>query len=190
MSAASATAAAEGAFRPGYGRPPRDKAFKKGQSGNPLGRPKVPPLLHIKSREVDTYLHMNVMEIAEHVVKQAKAGSLKAAALVLERVMPPARAKTHAPIKADLTTSDGIVDGLTNLANAALAGDLAPDDATRLAALMATVYQARVAQQAQQLTDLVEKLQKLADAPTVVDGRALLVDPATITQDKPDAPQT
>ena len=41
---------ANAAFEVGYGKPPKDKQFKKGQSGNPSGRPKKDKMFKSLSR--------------------------------------------------------------------------------------------------------------------------------------------
>lgn len=71
----------------GYGRPPRHAQFKKGQSGNPSGRPKGPPgpretLAKVLSKKVrvvtsDGPVEMPMMEVVmTTMVKGAAGGSV------------------------------------------------------------------------------------------------------------------
>ncbi len=41
-----------GKYDVGYGKPPKRTQFKKGQSGNPKGRPRVLPSIRVKLREI------------------------------------------------------------------------------------------------------------------------------------------
>lgn len=76
-----------GAYEVGYGRPPKNTQFKKGQSGNPSGRPRRPPSLRESFskallREIGVTTHegparMSMMEvISNSIVKRAAEGSV------------------------------------------------------------------------------------------------------------------
>lgn len=84
----------------GYGKPPRDKQFKKGQSGNPSGRPKQRPNLRATlerhlSRRVQTRVgdKMTTMTVFEAMVMSLIAaggrGNLKVIHMILDIVSKP-----------------------------------------------------------------------------------------------------
>ena len=83
-------------------------AWKKGQSGNPSGKPQG-------MRNKATMMVLNLMEqgaeeITKAVIDAAKGGDLMAARLVIERLAPPLRER---PINIDLPdtrTADGCVE--------------------------------------------------------------------------------
>lgn len=87
-------------YRVGPGRPPKHSRFKRGQSGNPTGRPKRQANLEAAlQREMMAYV--NVTEggrnrrltkqqvVAKTLTNNAIKGDLKAAALLLQAAKPP-----------------------------------------------------------------------------------------------------
>jgi len=58
------------------------KPFKKGQSGNPKGRPKLPDLTEVISEELG---QKGYNEIIAKLHKMAKAGHTRAAEILLDR---------------------------------------------------------------------------------------------------------
>ena len=72
------------------GKPPEGKKWKKGQSGNPGGRPSIPKLgrtlgIRLKERVLDNDGHL-AEKIITALLKKAIKGDWKAAQLVLEYV--------------------------------------------------------------------------------------------------------
>jgi hypothetical protein len=65
--------------------------FKKGQSGNPSGRP---PGIPNPSTRLRQQIAEHVPAIIDRLVESARAGDTAAANLLLSRVLPPARAES------------------------------------------------------------------------------------------------
>ncbi|MFN3891262.1 MAG: DUF5681 domain-containing protein [Beijerinckiaceae bacterium] len=83
-----------GAYKVGYGKPPKSGQFKPGQSGNPKGRPKKPPTteeLFLKEaarlvgvRVGDQITHMSRREaLVRKVFQMALEGNLKAMTMLV-----------------------------------------------------------------------------------------------------------
>lgn len=66
----------------GYADPPKDKQFKKGKTGNPKGRPKLPDLTEVIADELG---EKGYNEIIAKLHKMAKAGHTRAAEILLDR---------------------------------------------------------------------------------------------------------
>ncbi len=78
----------------GKGKPPKDKQFKPGQSGNPNGRPrKLPELDKLLS---DVFGNDEMEKILQAVYKRALKGDTRAAEIILDRGYGKARERiTH-----------------------------------------------------------------------------------------------
>jgi hypothetical protein len=86
----------KGSYETGFGKPPRNKQFKKGQSGNPKGRPKhaksSPALFNDELREISEFtdgkkrLKLRMRQIiAKQHVRKAATGDARSFKLVLEQ---------------------------------------------------------------------------------------------------------
>lgn len=99
--------------------------FLAGQSGNPSGRPRS------ESAALRARLEKDVESVAEIVIREALAGDMVAARLVLERVLPPLKA-TAAPVRMELPGAAGPYPIAEAILRAALTGEIAPDTAAQL----------------------------------------------------------
>jgi hypothetical protein len=128
-----------------------DGRFKKGQSGNPAGRPKG-------SRNGSTVLReafeLNGKAIAQVVIDQAMMGDMTAARLVVERLQPPIRARAET-VEFELPENASLAEKADSLLTACAAGQIAPDVAAALIGALGN--QARLIE----LADLEQRLEQL-----------------------------
>lgn len=127
--------------------------FKKGQSGNPTGRPAGIPSPTAKLRNV---ISDDLPAIIATLVEKAKDGDISAAALLFSRTLPPLRPQSEPP-EVDLpgTTMEQRAEAITA---AALAGELSPTGAAELMGILA--QQARITE----ITELAERLERIENA--------------------------
>jgi hypothetical protein len=116
------------------GRKQRGNPFRKGQSGNPAGKPKG-------ARHKTTLLAEKLMQdgaeaVVKAVVDAAKGGDMTAARLVLDRIAP---ARRDSPVTFELpkieTAGDAIAASAAVL-NAVAGGELTPDEAASVLRLV------------------------------------------------------
>lgn len=124
--------------------------FQPGVSGNPAGRPKGSGMAGQLRKAIEN----DAADIVQALAKQAKAGDVQAARVLLDRVCPPLKGETRA------VTVQGMDKGsLTERAAAALdaaaTGNLPPDTAAALVQAVGTL--ARVTE----IDELEKRLSKL-----------------------------
>jgi len=120
-----------GDYDVGYGKPPKATQFRKGQSGNPKGRPKgrknTATVLNevlaekVTINENGRRRHVTKLEAAfKQVVNGAASGDAKCSRLLLQ-ILPLANAQMDDPLssmpseEADLQTLQGFLDRLNAL---------------------------------------------------------------------------
>lgn len=109
-------------------------AWKPGQSGNPLGKPRG-------ARNKATQMVLSLMEgsaeeITKAVLDAAKGGDLSAAKIVLERLAPPMRER---PVNIDLPdtrTPEGCSEAQDAILQSVGVGDLLPSEGAVLAGIV------------------------------------------------------
>lgn len=109
----------------------QDGRFKRGQSGNPAGKPKG--ARHKTTLAVQALLDGEGETIARRAVEAAKAGDMTAIRLVLERVLP---ARRDSPVTFDLpamTSADDAAKAMGALLSAVASGELTPSEANEAA---------------------------------------------------------
>ena len=125
----------------------RHAAWKKGQSGNPAGRPKGCKNLKqglFKSKEP---------ELQQKLIDMALGGDMAALKIIADRIWPRIRPQAL-PVKVTAKSADLASQGAA-VVNAALAGELTPDVLGML--LSALADQARLVE----FTEIEARLQKL-----------------------------
>lgn len=131
-------------------------AFKKGQSGNPAGKPRGAKDKRTELREL---LKPHQADVVTKVVELAKAGDTTAIRLVLERLCPPMRSQ-DATVTLPLT-GDTLSAKAQQVLGAMAAGSVTPDQGCRF--LEALSICARV-QDADELSRRVAALEREVEA--------------------------
>lgn len=125
-------------------------AFTKGKSGNPHGRPKGTT----KIEKLRALIEPEAPALFKVAIAAAKKGDATMMRLLLERVCPPLKADSAA-VQVDIDLSGTPVDQAREILQAATAGKLSIDDASRL--LQGIAAQCRI----QEITDLDDRLRQL-----------------------------
>lgn len=126
--------------------------WKKGQSGNPIGRPKGTPNPQARLRKM-----IDAEAIVRKLQEAALTGDVQAARTLLERALPVYRTTT-APIEIPkLATAKELTDKAHVVLDSVAAGKVPPDVGAQLVAAIGTV--ARVAE-IDELTRRIAELEK------------------------------
>ena len=116
------------------GRKQRGNPFRKGQSGNPAGKPKG-------ARHKTTLLAEKLMQddgpdVVRKVIEAAKGGDMTAARMVLDRIAPLRKGR---PVQFDLppiAKPADLAPALASIVSAMASGKLTPDEATAVASVI------------------------------------------------------
>ena len=128
--------------------------WKKGQSGNPAGKPKG--ARNHTTRAVLALLEDGVLEVTKTVLEAAKGGDLAACRLVLERIIPPSKERPVSIDLPDTGTAHGCADASNVILQGVAAGDLLPGEGATLAGI---VESRRRCIETQELENRVTKLE-------------------------------
>ena len=118
----------------------RGAPFRKGQSGNPSGKP--PGARNKITMLAERLMQDDARDIVKVVLEAAKGGDMTAARLVLERIAPVRKGR---PVYFDLppvsTTSD-IAAAMAALTTAMASGEVTPEEAVAVASVFVSGRQA------------------------------------------------
>ena len=108
--------------------------FKKGESGNPKGKPKG-------ARHKTTQLAYAMMEggleaILDQVVAKAKTGDMLACRMILDKIIPTQKDRTIAIELPPIATVDGVGRAQSEILQAVVDGDITPNEGERIAAIV------------------------------------------------------
>ena len=97
--------------------------WKKGQSGNPKGRP---PGIVDKRASLRKAFESEGKAVAERCIAAALDGDVQAMRIVLERLAPPLKARVD-PVEFDLNPEGGYSEQARQIMQAVSEGQLSPD---------------------------------------------------------------
>jgi hypothetical protein len=140
--------------------------WKKGQTGNPTGRPVGIPDRRSQLRDL---LQPDAPALIEKVVKEAKAGDMQAMRICMERLIPPLRQDSE-PVQLDIDIGDTPTDTALNVLQAISAGKLSIADGASLLGAVAS------AQRIHELESIEQRLQKVEKRCGVLIRRPAMTD--------------
>lgn len=108
--------------------------FKKGQSGNPNGRP--PGARNKATRAAEALLDGEAETLTRACVAAALGGDTTALRLCLERILPPRRDRPIDFKLSPMSTAAEACVAVSDIVHAVSAGDLTPSEATAIAGLV------------------------------------------------------
>lgn len=114
----------------------RGRPWTKGQSGNPAGRP--PGSRHEALKALDGIGAEGAEEIMRAVVAAARNGDMRAADILLRRLWPERNGRPVALQLPPLSGAASIADALAAVVSAVAAGDVSPEEAQAVAAVLET----------------------------------------------------
>ncbi len=129
--------------------------FKKGQSGNPAGKPIG--ARHKTTLAVQALLDGEAEGLTRKAVEMALEGDTTALRLCLDRIAPLYKASAK-PVMLDIPPSQNLADTARFFVEAAVSGELPPDIAAQLVSAIASV--ARV----EEIETLKQRLESLEHA--------------------------
>lgn len=112
----------------------KDTKFKKGQSGNPNGKPKGSR--NRTTLAAEALLDGEAEAITRKAIEKAKAGDITAIRLCLERICPPRKDRPVVFKLPNTGTPTGLVKGMAAIVGSVASGDLTPSEGQALASLM------------------------------------------------------
>ena len=112
----------------------RGKPFQPGQSGNPAG--KAPGTRHKVTQAVEALLEGQHEALTRKAVEKALEGDMTAMRLCLDRIAPPRKDAPVAFALPPIRTAADTVAASSALLDAVAAGDVTPDEAGRVMALL------------------------------------------------------
>lgn len=118
----------------------RGRPWKPGQSGNPAGRKEGSR--HRAYVALEAIGQDAAEGILRAVIREAKAGDMRAAEIILARIWPPPRGRRVRLALPPINSAADLVQALGQVIAAAAAGEITPDEANTIAALMETTRRA------------------------------------------------
>ena len=131
--------------------------FRKGESGNPAGRPRG--RRNVATLAAEAMLEGEAGELTKKAIELAKAGNLVALRLCLDRVLPPRRSRLVTFDLPSIKTAEDIVAAHQAVINAVADGQLTLDEAHQFVGILEATRQAiETVQLAEDIASLKEQV--------------------------------
>ena len=130
--------------------------FQKGQSGNPLGRPRG--ARNKRTLLVESLFDGDIEELVKTLIAVAKKGDVTALRLCIERISPPPRDRPPAIALPPMTTAADAVAAMGSIMQALDEGDLGTQEAGELANVVARFSQTITTAQLEGRLEEIEKV--------------------------------
>ena len=137
----------------------RGKPFKKGQSGNPTGRPKG--ARNQTTMAAEALMVKDAENVVRAVIEKATSGDMTAAKIILDRVAP---VRKGSPVALDLPkvrTASDVAEAIANVIHEMASGTITPDEAASIAGVI------ELRRRAIETVELEERLTRLEVNATV-----------------------
>ena len=132
---------------------PKPWQFKKGQSGNPKGKPKgTRNKATIAAKDL---FEQNSETITQKIIDLDLTGDITALKLCLDRICPPIKAQAQ-HIKIDSIEDSNLTDTVTRILNEVTQGNIAPDIGSQLIGSLAVIART---EEIEQMKERVEALE-------------------------------
>lgn len=127
--------------------------WRKGQSGNPMGKPQGSR--HKATLAAEALLDGEAEALTRKAVEMALAGDATAMRLCLERILPPRKERPVALNMPPIKTARDLIPVTSALVEAVGSGELTPGEGADLSRLIANIAQAI------EVTDLEERIEQI-----------------------------
>jgi hypothetical protein len=118
----------------------RGKPFRKGQSGNPDGRPKG--ARNATTIAVETLLDGEAETLTRKAIELAKAGDMQAIRLCLDRILPVRKDRPVTFALPPINNAEDAAATMSAVLTAVAAGEITPADAGEISRLIETYVKA------------------------------------------------
>lgn len=112
----------------------RGKPFRKGQSGNPAGKPKGS--LNRVTRAVEALLNGEAKKLTRKCIERALEGDSTALRLCMERIAPLRKGRPISLKLPPIATTDDLVKAVASLVQAVGTGVVTPDEGATVATIL------------------------------------------------------
>ena len=136
----------------------RGRPFKKGQSGNPAGRPRGSSCR--ATILLERMLADDGADVVKAVIAAAKGGDMQAAKMIIDRLVPTPRGRRVLIDLPVIKTAEDVLEALTATVTAMGDGELAPDEAATVAGVI------EVKRRAIETVDLERRITAIEEAKT------------------------
>lgn len=131
--------------------------FRKGQSGNPAGKPKG--TRHKATQAVMAMLDGETEALTRKAIEMAKEGDMMALKLCLDRIAPPFKPAAQ-PVYLDMPAPGNLTETARAFITAAANGEIPPDIAAQLVSAVASVAKVEEMENVKERLESLERIIK------------------------------